>query len=137
MGYHDKFRFGVHAVITDESNRVLQLKSTYGDKQWVLPGGGVDPGETIHQALLRECLEELGCNVSICYLSGVYYHQQYDAHACVFRCALPEGESITLSGEHSEFKFFSLDELSAIQQQRVMECLQHNGEVKSAAFLLG
>ena len=35
--------------------------------------GALDMGETIHQALLRECQEELGCQVQIDYLSlGVF-----------------------------------------------------------------
>ncbi|MFT5675864.1 MAG: 8-oxo-dGTP diphosphatase [Paraglaciecola sp.] len=53
--------------------RVLLLKATYGDKHWGLPGGGLDPNETIHQVLQRECLEELGCEVDVQYLFWVYF----------------------------------------------------------------
>lgn len=35
-----------------------EMKGTYD-----LPGGGVDDGETINEALLRECFEETGCNI--------------------------------------------------------------------------
>jgi 8-oxo-dGTP diphosphatase len=134
MAYEDKFRVGVHAVIIDELSHVLLLKATYGAQGWNLPGGAVDPGETIHQALLRECREELGVDVEILYLSGVYYHAQYESQSCVFRCKILNEASINLSSEHSEYCYFTLEELNSIQYQRVMDCLNFDGQVKSASF---
>ncbi|GLX67532.1 NUDIX hydrolase [Paenibacillus glycanilyticus] len=63
MAFNDTFRFGAHAIILNSNGQVLQLKRTYGDKGWSFPGGSVEPGETIHQALYRECREELGTEV--------------------------------------------------------------------------
>jgi len=133
MAFDDLFRVGVHAVITDEEGRILILKSTYDGCRWGLPGGSVDPGETIHEALYRECREELGLEVNIFYLSGVYYHKAYNSHSCIFRCELEKG-NIKLSSEHSEYRYISLDELSEVQRQRVMDCLQFDGKVKSNKF---
>jgi len=53
LAFNDTYRFGAHAIIFNTEGHVLLLKKTYGDKGWSLPGGGVDPGETIHQALLQ------------------------------------------------------------------------------------
>ena len=57
MSFEDQFRLSSHAVITNDHGHILQLKQTYGDKRWGLPGGALEPGETIHEALFRECLE--------------------------------------------------------------------------------
>ncbi|WP_418358735.1 MULTISPECIES: NUDIX hydrolase [Shewanella] len=134
MAFNDLFRLSAHAVITNEQGHVLLLKATYADKHWGLPGGGFDPGETIHQALKRECLEELGCDVNIHYLSGVYFHRAFQSQAFIFRCELPQGVAIRLSDEHSEYAYFAVTELSDVQQQRVNQCLAFNGVVCSAAF---
>ncbi|WP_374668421.1 NUDIX hydrolase [Acinetobacter sp.] len=134
MGFHDFYRMSSHAVIVNEQHQVLLLKAAYADLAWGLPGGGLDMGETIHQALLRECMEEIGCSVQIDYLSGVYFHAAVCSHAFIFRCSLAETAQIQLSSEHSAYRWFALDELSAVQRIRVEDCLQFNGAVHSRSF---
>ena len=134
MGFHDFYRLSSHAVIFNANNQVLLLKATYADGAWGLPGGGLDQGETIHQALIRECFEELGCDISIQYLSGVYFHSVVNSHAFIFRCQIAEGRTIQLSDEHSEYRWFDVAELSAVQRIRVEDCLAFNGQVQSRAF---
>ena len=94
MGFDDRYRLSAHAVIIDEAGRVLLLQATYGDRRWGLPGGAVDPGETLHETVVRECKEELGCEVQVKYLSGIYYHPHLEVHVAVFRCSLPIGAEI-------------------------------------------
>ncbi len=124
----------VHAVISDDEGRLLLLRQTYGDNRWGLPGGGVDPGETVHQAIVRECSEELGCEVEARCLTGIYYHAEFESHVCIFRCELPDHGGIRLSAEHSEYRWTPLEELGSVQRQRVEECLAFDGRVRSAAF---
>lgn len=134
MGFEDWFRLSVHAVITDDQGRVLLLRSTYGDQGWGLPGGALDPGETIHQALRRECREELGLEVESLYLSGVYHHARVQSHAFIFRGRLPVGAEPALSDEHSQWRYVPVDELAPVQRRRVEECLAFDGHVRSMRF---
>lgn len=134
MGFNDSYRLSAHAVITNTQGEVLQLRATYGEKSWGLPGGALDPGETIHEALVRECREELGKVVRIDYLSGVYYHSAYRSHAFIFRAHFVDEAPITLSEEHSEAAYFPLEALSPVQRRRVRDCLQFDGWVFSGKF---
>lgn len=134
MGFNDFYRFSVHAVIANAEGKILQLRSTYGDGSWGLPGGGVEPGETIHEAITRECKEELGVNVLVSHMTGLYYHKHYNSQVCIFRCELPDGVDICLSSEHSAFKWFEPSELSHVQQLRVRDALEYNGSVISRTF---
>ncbi|MCX2924105.1 NUDIX hydrolase [Streptomyces sp. NEAU-W12] len=50
---------------------VHQLKGPYAGN-WLLPGGGIEPGESAGQAALREAYEETGCRVASCSPFAVY-----------------------------------------------------------------
>ncbi|WP_151981303.1 NUDIX hydrolase [Acinetobacter guerrae] len=135
MAFSDLYRVGAHAVITNADKKVLLLKANYGNFAWGLPGGGIDPDETILQGLQRECEEELGLIVCVDYLSGIYLHTDINAHVSIFRCHLPDDYAqIQLSDEHSEYAFFELDELSPIQKQRVQDSLNFSGDVVFRKF---
>ncbi len=64
-------RPSVSAVIFDRRGRLLLQQRSDGG-QWGLPGGSVEIGESVTDAVRREVLEETGLIVSVRRLVGVY-----------------------------------------------------------------
>jgi 8-oxo-dGTP diphosphatase len=66
----------VVACIIDDRERVLLTRRCIEPfcGQWVMPGGKVDHGEPLLQALHREVREEVGIDVHIAGLLDVYEH---------------------------------------------------------------
>jgi 8-oxo-dGTP diphosphatase len=60
----------VSALVSNVQNRILLVHSPRGD--WEFPGGQVEEGETLTQALQREILEETGVTASVGALVGIY-----------------------------------------------------------------
>jgi 8-oxo-dGTP pyrophosphatase MutT (NUDIX family) len=68
---------GVRALVLDRDGRVFLIKHSYVDG-WHLPGGGVEVGETVLEALARELHEEGNIElVGMPALHGVFYHPLY------------------------------------------------------------
>lgn len=55
----DGFRSNVAIVISNGRGQVF-LGKRVGQRAWQFPQGGIDPGETVEQALYRELYEEVG-----------------------------------------------------------------------------
>lgn len=53
------FRVSLKAYIKNERGEVLVVKES-GRTEWDLPGGGMDHGESVRDALVRELKEEVG-----------------------------------------------------------------------------
>lgn len=51
-------------ILRDETGRFVIEKPIYRDN-WLLPGGGVDPGEDPRQCAQREVAEELGLEITV------------------------------------------------------------------------
>ena len=61
---------GAGAVIEDEAGRILLVKHRperggYWQGKWICPGGRLEPGETIQEAIKREVKEETQLDISL------------------------------------------------------------------------
>jgi 8-oxo-dGTP diphosphatase len=83
-------RLSVASVIRDDQGRVLLVKQTYGHLNWELPGGDVEPGETIVDAATREVKEEAGIEVTADEVTGIYDEQDMNYLHIVVVCHTAE-----------------------------------------------
>lgn len=58
-------RVSVKALIVRDGKLLAQKNVDATGPWYISPGGGQHPGETLHQALKRECLEEIGSDIEI------------------------------------------------------------------------
>jgi 8-oxo-dGTP diphosphatase len=85
-----QFRIGVFALIFDENQRIL-LAHRRDIDWWNLPGGGMEHGETVEDAVRREVREETGLEVEVKYLVGVYSKPQKQEVVLTFNCRATGG----------------------------------------------
>jgi ADP-ribose pyrophosphatase YjhB (NUDIX family) len=113
---------GASAIVTDNQGRIL-LQRRSDNARWALPGGVMDIGESIGQAIVREVREETGLEVEPQDIVGVYsdpghvfayddgeVRQQFSV---CFVCRMVGGE-LQVSNESSEVAFFSPEEIEGM-----------------------
>ena len=126
----------VAALVRDEQGRVLMIRSPRRD--WEFPGGQVEEGENLIEALQREVLEETGILVSVGTLAGVYSNVKSHIVMLDFLCQ-PVGGELKTSAESLEVEWVEPnDVLTRIQRpvirDRMKDMLEFNGQVVYRAY---
>src|SRR6266568_7173050 len=97
------FRIAASALIFD-GERVL-LAHRRDIDWWNLPGGGMEVGETVDEAVCREVREETGLEVEVERLVGVYSKPQKQEVVLTFRCHITSG-ALRATEEIRENRYF-------------------------------
>jgi 8-oxo-dGTP diphosphatase len=112
---------GVGAIVIRDGSALLVRRGRPPRKgSWSLPGGRVELGERLEEALAREVLEETGIRVAVGSLSGLYEYIERDEddrvvhHYVVadYRCRFLEGEP-QASSDVDEARFVPTSELQS------------------------
>ena len=112
------FNIGAFAIIAQDNTILLCHRR---DKDlWNLPGGKVEDGESPWEGVIREVKEEIGVDVMVKRLLGIYFKEEQNEIVFSFECVIENGIP-TLSNEADEIKFFSLEEIPANTAPRQME----------------
>ena len=134
-------RIGVGIVVLNSDNKVFvgKRKDNPVDR-WQMPQGGVDPGETLLEAMKRELIEETGLNPEKLWTIdkvNIFYDANRDIMNLipVFGVTV-NATNIVISKEHSEYKWCNINEtiklLTWEQQKKGIkifhEMLKENGK---------
>jgi 8-oxo-dGTP pyrophosphatase MutT (NUDIX family) len=111
------------AAIFDHAASAILLTRRSDNGQWCLPGGRIEPGETVWEACQREIREETGLETSFVRLIGIYSSPDWlieypsgdriQAVSCFFDVRVTSGIP-ALSDETTELRYFTRDECAAL-----------------------
>ncbi|MBD0335308.1 MAG: NUDIX domain-containing protein [Cyanobacteria bacterium Co-bin13] len=114
---------GCSATIWNDSGEKILLTRRTDNGRWCLPGGRMDPGESIEEACCREALEETGLQVTVKRLLGIYTSphcllEYADGERCQIVAmnfeAVVIGGELRLSDETTECGYFSATEIAQL-----------------------
>lgn len=123
IGSQTRLRPSVIALIFDEAKEKVLLTRRSDNGRWCLPGGAIDPGESVEEACIRETVEETGLQVRVTRLVGVYSSpdviveyrdgNRWQPVVMSFEVEVTGGK-LGLSDETTAYGYFSVDALSDV-----------------------
>jgi 8-oxo-dGTP diphosphatase len=93
-----------------QGEKILLVRQAYGARYWSLPGGKMEPGESIDEAAVREVMEETGLQVRITRIVGLYSKPAEGGLAVTFEGEVVGG-SLEAANEITECGYFLPDQL--------------------------
>ena len=115
LRYNSGYNIGVGgAVVRDDTLLLVRRASRHGRGNWQLPGGFIEPDETIEQAVVREVQEEAGVTAAVEAVLGL--RSRYDIENgngiyVVLLLNLICGEPKADGHEVDHAEFFSLEQI--------------------------
>jgi 8-oxo-dGTP pyrophosphatase MutT (NUDIX family) len=139
IGQEGELRIGSSAVIFDEAHQKVLLTKRSDNGLWCLPGGKMEPGESVEECCCREVLEETGLEIVTKRLIGVYSNRDqlviYRDGTKVQMLVLSfegkiTGGALSLSDETTDARYFPFAELESLQmhdrhKERVLDALEN------------
>jgi 8-oxo-dGTP diphosphatase len=108
-----QFRIACYALVHNGKGEILLLQRPAEKRnfpnQWEFPGGKLDPGESIDQAVCREVREESGLSITADSLAGTVEFGVKDLRVImlVFHATSPS-DRVTISHEHQAYRWVPL-----------------------------
>lgn len=130
----DYIGVGVGAILINPEGKLFLSRRGPNAKNerglWEFPGGSVEFGETLAEALRREMREEYGIEIEVGELLDIVDHILPEEHqhwiSPTFICRISHGEPIIREpGKCSQIGWFRPDEIPAKLSQISRENLQH------------
>ena len=119
----------VGATILNAEGKVLLCKSHKWDNQYVIPGGHIELGETMEEALKREVLEETGLTVYDIKMLGINesifhttFHEKRHFIFINFLCCTNDTE-VVLNDESESYVWAGLNEVEQYDLQEFTKAL--------------
>jgi ADP-ribose pyrophosphatase YjhB (NUDIX family) len=115
-----KLRLGCSAVLFGNDRLTVLLTRRTDNGQWCLPGGMIEPGESVSEGCEREVFEETGLRIRVVRLTCVYsnpnrltiYPDGNKAHVIVLTFEVEQvGGELGLSDETTDAQFFPVAEV--------------------------
>lgn len=105
-------RKGVKCLI-EHQGKFLFIRNSYGSKKWTIPGGGVNRGESLESATIRETQEELNITPSNLTNIGIYVHEKEYKHdsLTIFYTKIQSPKFTINPIEIEEARWMSFDEV--------------------------
>lgn len=103
---------GAMIAIIEDGRILLTKRDDF--EVWCLPGGAVDPGESVAQAAQREAREEVGLEVELTRLIGIYSKPLWQgggSHLVLFGGHVVGGTLRLAPGETIDARYFAPHEL--------------------------
>jgi len=113
-GLAARFPVSVKGVV-ERGGRFVLLKNERDE--WELPGGKLEPGETIEDCLVREIAEELNLSTRIGRPLNNWVYYVNGVHVLIITYALQildEQAEMAVSHEHKELRSFPLEEIAGL-----------------------
>lgn len=103
----------VTAIIVEHDGRILlqQRAIEPGLGKWTFPGGFLEMGETPEAGAIRETKEEVGLDVQIASLHGVYARPQVGITLIVYRGTSDSDAAVVGDAESMAVRWFGRDEI--------------------------